>query len=291
MQTLPQQERAEAYSITKQDGELDQQTAVRLKKSLAGHFRDQLTLGAPTDADEAGLRRLAAQIKAGKVTVKLHLRHPLHAKLYLLFRHDPVSPSIGFLGSSNLTFAGLSKQGELNVDVTDNDACDKLARWFEDRWKDRWCLDISKEIAEIIDQSWGPTGRHSTAPHLREDGVPPLARGAGGYHPTPHPQGFRKQTLRLPDRRSENRGPSCPQAQRRSPWRRGWPREDSDGYRARPDSRGRLAPGDADPLPSEHRADVGGPLPRVPCAIVQGAVVLEGDQSASGTTQVSAGDP
>lgn len=117
MKTLPQQELAEAFSIIRQDGELDQQTAVRLRKSLAGHFRDQLTRGAPADADEAGLRRLAAQIRAGKVVVKLHLRHPLHAKLYLLFRHDPVSPSIAFLGSSNLTFAGLSKQGELNVDV------------------------------------------------------------------------------------------------------------------------------------------------------------------------------
>jgi phosphatidylserine/phosphatidylglycerophosphate/cardiolipin synthase-like enzyme len=162
MQTLPQQELAEAYSIIKQDGDLDQQTAVRLKKSLAGHFRDQLTLGAPTDADEAGLRRLAAQIKVGRVVVKLHLRHPLHAKLYLLFRHDPVSPSIGFLGSSNLTFAGLSKQGELNVDVTDHDACNKLAAWFEDRWTDRWCIDISKEIADIIDQSWA-----------RPDAIPP----------------------------------------------------------------------------------------------------------------------
>jgi len=162
MQTLPQQELAEAYSIIKQDGELDQQTAVRLRKSLAGHFRDQLTLGAPTDADEAGLRRLGAQIKAGKVVVKLHLRHPLHAKLYLLFRHDPGSPTIGFLGSSNLTFAGLSKQGELNVDVTDHAACNKLALWFEDRWTDRWCLDISKEIADIIDQSWA-----------RPDAIPP----------------------------------------------------------------------------------------------------------------------
>ncbi|HNY38999.1 MAG TPA: phospholipase D-like domain-containing protein [Bryobacteraceae bacterium] len=162
MQTLPQHELAEAYSIIKQDGELDNQTAVRLKKSLAEHFRRQLMLGAPTNSDEAGLRRLAAQIKAGKVQVKLYLRHRLHAKLYMLFRHDPVSPSIGFLGSSNLTFAGLSKQGELNVDVTDHDACAKLAQWFEDRWKDQWCLDISKEIVEIIDQSWA-----------RPDAIPP----------------------------------------------------------------------------------------------------------------------
>ncbi len=154
MQTLPQQDIAGAYGIIKQDAELDNQTAIRLKKALAEQFRIQLTLGAPTNADEVGLRKLAAQIRAKKVVVKLHLRHTLHAKLYLLFRHDPVSPAIGFLGSSNLTFAGLSKQGELNVDITDHDACEKLARWFDDRWSDKWCLDISNEIADIIDQSW-----------------------------------------------------------------------------------------------------------------------------------------
>ena len=89
-----------------------------------------------------------------KVVVKLYLRHPLHAKLYLLFRPDPITPTVGFLGSSNLTFAGLSRQGELNVDVVEQDACAKLARWFEERWNDRWCLDISNELLEIIGQSW-----------------------------------------------------------------------------------------------------------------------------------------
>lgn len=88
------------------------------------------------------------------MVVKLSLRHPLHAKLYLLFRQDPINPKIGYLGSSNLTLAGLSQQGQLNVDVLDKDACDKLAKWFEDRWNDRFCLDISKELVEIINESW-----------------------------------------------------------------------------------------------------------------------------------------
>ncbi len=86
--------------------------------------------------------------------VKLFLRHPLHAKLYLLFRPDPINPTVGYLGSSNLTFAGLVQQGELNIDVLDGDACQKLAKWFEDRWNDRWCVDISKELAQIIEESW-----------------------------------------------------------------------------------------------------------------------------------------
>ena len=70
------------------------------------------------------------------------------------FRADPNNPIIGYLGSSNLTLAGLSKQGELNVDVLDHDAMPEAGKWFEDRWNDRWCLDISKELVEVIEESW-----------------------------------------------------------------------------------------------------------------------------------------
>jgi SNF2 family DNA or RNA helicase len=48
----------------------------------------------------------------------------------------------------------LSKQGELNVDVLDQDACKKLQQWFEDRWSDQWCIDITNELIEILDTSW-----------------------------------------------------------------------------------------------------------------------------------------
>ena len=154
MQRLPQEELISALSLVKADKEIDQQTALRIKKKLAEEFREQLTYGIPTNDDEAGLRRLAAQIKAKKVVVKLFLRHQLHAKLYLLFRPDPINPTIGYMGSSNLTFAGLAQQGELNIYVLDHDASQKLAKWFEDRWNNRWCLDISDDLVSIIEESW-----------------------------------------------------------------------------------------------------------------------------------------
>ncbi len=154
MQRLPQDELRDAYSLLPHEDQMSNQAVIRLKRKLAEEFRAQLTIGAPTDQDEAGLRRLSVQLKAGKVVVKLHLRHSLHAKLYLCFRSDPNNPITGFVGSSNLTLAGLSKQGELNVDVLDHDAAQKLSRWFNDRWNDRWCVDITKELIQVIDESW-----------------------------------------------------------------------------------------------------------------------------------------
>ena len=154
MQRLPQEELRHAKRLRKQDDRIDNQTALHLRQRLAEEFREQLTVGVPTREDEEGLRQLAQQLRDKKVQVKLFLRHPLHAKLYLLHRSDAITPIVGYLGSSNLTFAGLSKQGELNVDILDADACLKLKDWFEARWEDRWCIDISAELVEIIEQSW-----------------------------------------------------------------------------------------------------------------------------------------
>ena len=151
----------EQFDLAYTDDPIDNERALDERRSLAEEFRRQLSSSIPKDEDEQGLRRLARQIRAKKVVVKLFLGHRLHAKLYLLHRSDNINPKVGFVGSSNLTFAGLSDQGELNVDVMDRDACEKLARWFEKRWQDRWCIDISEELATIIEDSWaGEATRH-----------------------------------------------------------------------------------------------------------------------------------
>ncbi|MFO7936450.1 MAG: phospholipase D-like domain-containing protein [Kiritimatiellia bacterium] len=141
---------------------MDQGKVIRLKKELAESFRKQLCYGVPTDADEEGLRRLCKQLRTKKLVVKLFAGYPLHAKLYMAFRDDPDNPAIGYVGSSNLTFSGLSKQGELNVDVVDPDSAQKLAKWFELRWTDGFSIDISEDLITVIEESWA-----------REDIVPP----------------------------------------------------------------------------------------------------------------------
>ena len=163
MQRPPHDEVRELYRTAAEHGGLDNATAIRLKAQFAAHLREQITLGIPTGKDEQALRRFARQLRAGQVIVKLFLPYPLHAKLYLLFRDDANNPITGFVGSSNLTMQGLSKQGELNVDVLEHHAAERLVHWFEERWQERWAIDVSKDLAEIVESSWA-----------REQSIPPF---------------------------------------------------------------------------------------------------------------------
>lgn len=153
MHKLPHDQLQDSLSLLGRQS-MDNGKALELKRQMAKEFRDQLEIGSPSNSDEYALRRLATHLREDKVAVKLHLRHPLHAKLYLCFRADRVDPIVGYLGSSNLTFPGLKGQGELNIDVPDQDACKKLSQWFEDRWADQYCVDITQELADIIEESW-----------------------------------------------------------------------------------------------------------------------------------------
>jgi phosphatidylserine/phosphatidylglycerophosphate/cardiolipin synthase-like enzyme len=152
MQKTPQVELEEYYLL--HNPQIDNATANEIKKAKAAEFREQLTIGLPTNTDEATLKKLSRQLRSGQVKVKLHLAFNLHAKLYLAYRKEYNTPIIGYLGSSNLTFAGLSKQGELNVDVTDPTAAQRLEEWYQARWQDPWSIDITLDLAEIIEQSW-----------------------------------------------------------------------------------------------------------------------------------------
>jgi len=62
------------------DEAITQREVVEAKKRFAADAAKQLTWGIPTATDEAGLRKLAAQLRGGKVTVKFFGAHPLHAK-------------------------------------------------------------------------------------------------------------------------------------------------------------------------------------------------------------------
>ncbi len=159
MQRPPEEDMKILYGIVRQSLEPDGPSLARVKKRITEHFKKQLEFGLPTEDAERSLRKLANQLRARKVVLKAFLRYPLHAKLYLVRRADPVTPLIAFVGSSNLTLAGLSRQGELNVDVVEQDAAQKLLAWFDDRWRDELALDLTDELATLIEHSWACADR------------------------------------------------------------------------------------------------------------------------------------
>ena len=122
------------------DEPVDSSKAQQYKLEIARDFKKQLLLGNPTKRDEQTLRRLSAQLKANKVCVKLFTKYPLHAKLYLAFKPDSRNNIAAIMGSSNLTYSGLSRQGELDSDIENNRDLEALANWFDDRWNDNFAL-------------------------------------------------------------------------------------------------------------------------------------------------------
>ncbi len=141
--------------------DVDREVAKTRRQSAILKFRTQLMRGIPNNRDLRSLRRLQQHLTNGRVQIKLFTRRPLHGKTYLCHRQDPNTPIIGFVGSSNLTMSGLRHNYELNVDVLDFDAAKKLDEWFQARWDDKFSLDITKDLIEIIDESWAGTDDRS----------------------------------------------------------------------------------------------------------------------------------
>lgn len=68
---MPQEQLRSVMRVLGGQSDVDQATAMALKRKVAQDFRDQLMVGIPTNEDEVGLRRLAAQITANQVVVKV----------------------------------------------------------------------------------------------------------------------------------------------------------------------------------------------------------------------------
>lgn len=145
------------------------------KYQITEDFCKQLEIGVPSTDAKIGLEKLIQQLKDGKVVVKLYLRYQLHAKLYIAHRDDKTKIH-AIMGSSNLTQGGFNSNGELNALFEDCDHAEKLDKWFNDRWNDKFNIDITKELIEVLESSWAAPQAIppyyiylKTAYHLSED--------------------------------------------------------------------------------------------------------------------------
>lgn len=107
----------------------------RLNDALA-RSRDLLPFDAESDA---AVRRLLDVLHSGRVEVKRYTKRFLHAKAFL-FR----TPGGGLVtGSSNLTYAGLRRNLELNLGHFDVPAVPRVEMWFDDLWENAEPFDLA----------------------------------------------------------------------------------------------------------------------------------------------------
>ena len=153
----------------------DREKALARQDQLVKHLRNQLMRGLATEAGQNTLRTLKGQLQAGAVEMKVFTEKPLHGKTYIF--HAPSKKHASrwaYVGSSNLTGAGLHSNLELNIDVQDSDATAKLADWFTDRWSDPFSLTITAEIIGLISESLAPVQRPvDRSDTVRDDHSPP----------------------------------------------------------------------------------------------------------------------
>lgn len=145
------------YSIRPNDHRLDNRTADKLKEQVLNSLRHQLTLGVPTILDEQSLHHLSLHLSSKRLVIKLYLPAPIRQNFYLIENQEQTLRS--FLGT-NLTFIDLEDDDSESFEEVDHE---KYAHKFQERWNDRWCVDITNDILRIIEESWART--QSIPPH------------------------------------------------------------------------------------------------------------------------------
>lgn len=105
-----------------------------------------------------GVPAILHALKSRKIECKVFDKDKFHAKAYIThFRDDyyqqfipsmNVPSGYALVGSSNFTKAGLTKNIELNVQVSNN--VDALQEWFEERWNE--AVDITDAIITTVEK-------------------------------------------------------------------------------------------------------------------------------------------
>lgn len=94
---------------------------------------------------EDGMYQFIEDIVSGKISMRIHPKQNIHAKIYI-FREEEYHPH-GYgsviTGSSNLTEAGLEKNFEFNVELRYDDDIKYAAETFERLWEESVDIDLS----------------------------------------------------------------------------------------------------------------------------------------------------
>jgi hypothetical protein len=136
----PQAQDARPRSLT--TGGPRQHRREALNRALEGHSRsieqDRDLLGFHQQTDSAA-KRLIQWLRSGAVEVRRYEKGFLHGKAFLI----PTEGEAVIAGSSNFTFAGLSRNDELNLGWYQPYVVEQVRDWFEPVWEESVPYDLA----------------------------------------------------------------------------------------------------------------------------------------------------
>ena len=127
-------------------------TRSAFERGLAGMAQ---TLDASIEAEKEkndflqGVPAIVDGIRSGKIKCRVYRKDKFHAKAYITHARLDVEGSAALVGSSNLTFPGITQNIELNVQITGRPVR-VLQEWYEEHW-DR-AEDVTAEVLRVVER-------------------------------------------------------------------------------------------------------------------------------------------
>ena len=120
----------------------------KFSNSVENEFEQSET----TSDIEKGVLRFIEWLKSGKLEMRMYVKAPIHAKVYIMRKDPDKCDYYGSIitGSSNFSEAGLKNNLEFNVELKDSPDVRFALERFEDLWKDG--IPIQDAYIEAVEQ-------------------------------------------------------------------------------------------------------------------------------------------
>lgn len=115
---------------------------------------DEIDQTPDTSEVEIGIKKFIDYLVSGKIQIKAHPSHKIHAKVYISRFHEE-DRDFGrvITGSSNFTYSGLVSQYEFNVELKDKPDVEYASEKFEQLWSE--AIDVNEDyINSVQSRTW-----------------------------------------------------------------------------------------------------------------------------------------
>ena len=131
------------------EGKLDFETHSRTKEKIEKLIVEEMETNEDTQEVETGILKFVEWLKSGKIELKAHPSHKLHAKVYISRYHEDDRDFGNVItGSSNFSESGLVANYEFNVQLKNSTDVEYALERFEKLWDE--AVDISDFYVDVV---------------------------------------------------------------------------------------------------------------------------------------------